>query len=320
MKIFITGAAGFLGTHLSQELTTRGYHVAGCDLVHGSRPECVRADVGEYRQIEAVIKKFQPSIVYHLAAEFGRNNGEDYYEQVWKTNAIGTKNIVRLQEQYGFRLVYFSSSEIYGDYPHKMIESLSEDRSLRQLNDYAISKWVGEQQVLNSADRFGTKTVRVRLFNTYGPGELWTPYRSVVVQFINAALHKRPCKVYLGYKRTSTYVSDMIRTLANISSAFVPGAVYNIAGEQFHDVKEASDLVLKYLQTDDSHIEYQNLDAHNTVNKDPDVSRAQKDLGHECRVGLEQGIAETVEWALRTRLPGEGIQYAAPAARLLKRA
>lgn len=296
-KIFVTGAAGFLGTHLCNELNERAFTVAGCDLVHGGRSDCVRSDVGEYRQIATAIEQFKPTIVYHLAAEFGRNNGEEYYEQVWHTNAIGTKNIVRLQEQHGFRLVFFSSSEIYGDYPRKMLEHLSDECALRQLNDYAISKWVGEQQVMNSADRHGTETVRVRLFNTYGPGEAWTPYRSMVVQFINAALHKRPCKVFLGYKRTSTYVTDMIRTLANITSNFVPGAVYNIAGEQFHDVKTASDLVLRALGVNDDHIEYQSLDAHNTVNKDPDITMAKRDLGHECRVGLEQGIAETVRWA-----------------------
>jgi dTDP-glucose 4,6-dehydratase len=296
-KVFVTGAAGFLGTHLCGELNARGFMVAGCDLVHGSRSDCVRADVGEYRQIATLIDQYQPDIVYHLAAEFGRNNGEDYYEQVWRTNAIGTKHIVRLQEKHGFRLVFFSSSEIYGDYPGKMVEQLSDEVSLRQLNDYAISKMVGEQQVMNSADRHGTETVRVRLFNTYGPGEMWTPYRSVVAHFIHCALHKKPCKVFLGYKRTSTYVTDMIRTLSNITTKFKPGAVYNIAGEQFHDVKTASDLVLRAIGANDDHIEYQSLDAHNTVNKDPDITMAQRDLGHECRVGLEQGIAETVKWA-----------------------
>ena len=63
-------------------------------------------------------------MVYHLAAEFGRWNGEDYYENLWMTNAIGTKNVLRMQEREGFQAVYFSSSEVYGDYSGTMREEV----------------------------------------------------------------------------------------------------------------------------------------------------------------------------------------------------
>lgn len=62
--------------------------------------------------------------VYHLAAEYGRWNGEDYYENLWTTNVIGTKNILRLQEKYRFRQIFFSSCEVYGDYDGIMTEDV----------------------------------------------------------------------------------------------------------------------------------------------------------------------------------------------------
>ncbi len=65
--------------------------------------------------------------VYHCAAEFGRWNGEDFYEQLWRTNAVGTKNIIRLQERLNFRLIHFSSSEVYGDWPELMVETVMDE-------------------------------------------------------------------------------------------------------------------------------------------------------------------------------------------------
>ena len=75
----------------------------------------MRCDVAAYRQLEEMFT-YSPSFdyVYHTAAEFGRWNGEDFYEQLWRTNVIGTKNILRMQEKYRFKLVFFSSSEVYG--------------------------------------------------------------------------------------------------------------------------------------------------------------------------------------------------------------
>jgi dTDP-glucose 4,6-dehydratase len=101
---------------------------------------------------------------------------EDYYEQLWRSNVVGTKNLLRLQERLRFKVVFASTSEVYGDVSEPMSEELMDAKEIRQLNDYAMSKWVNEQQIMNSASMFGTETVRVRLFNTYGPGEYFTPY------------------------------------------------------------------------------------------------------------------------------------------------
>src|SRR5207244_1121596 len=107
------------------------------------------------------------------------------------------------QERCRFRMVMFSSSEIYGDWDGIMAEEVSETHALRQLNDYAITKWVNELQIQNSAAVRGTETVTVRLFNTYGPGEPYSAYRSAICQFVYCALHDLPYTVYLGHHRTS---------------------------------------------------------------------------------------------------------------------
>lgn len=294
--VLVTGGLGAVGAPLAKELRTRGHQVWVCDLAHAQGPNYIRCDVGDYRQVQRVFQKQDFDFVYHLAAEFGRWNGEDYYEQVWQSNAIGMKNLLRLQEERKFRMVFTSSSEVYGDWTEVMAEDVLEKHPIRQMNDYAISKWVNEMQILNSADRFGTETVRVRLFNTYGPGEYYSEYRSVVCQFIYRALHDMPYTVYLDHHRTSSYIDDTVRTMANIMEHFKPGAVYNIAGDEYHDIKMLSDMILGYLGKDDRQVNYVTFEAHNTRDKKADVTAAQRDLDHRPRVPLSVGIPRTVDW------------------------
>ena len=184
-----------------------------------------------------------------------------------------------------------------------MSESVMDQHEVRQLNDYALTKWVGEQQVLNSAAMHGTESVRVRLFNTYGPGELYSPYRSMICVFVYRALNDIPYTVYLDHHRTSTYLTDCARTLANISERFKPGEVYNIGGTEYHDVKTVSDLILKTLGKTDALVTYKEAEPFTTKDKKIDVAKAVKDLGHDCQVSLAEGIPITVDWMRRAHGP-----------------
>ncbi len=296
MRVLVTGGLGAVGAPLARELRRRGHEVWVADRVHSEGPNYLRCDVGIYRQVERLFSDQRFDLVYHLAAEFGRWNGEDFYETLWHSNAIGTKNMLRCQERYGFRMVFTSSSEVYGDWGGLMSEDVLDRHPVRQLNDYAISKWVNEMQIMNSADRFGTETVRVRLFNTYGPGEYYSEYRSVICKFVYHALHDLPYTVYLDHHRSSTFIDDTVRTLANISERFKPGEVYNIAGDEYHDIKTLSDMILNYLGKDDRLVEYVEFEKHNTRDKRADITKAKRDLDHRCTVPLEEGIPRTIEW------------------------
>ena len=296
MKILVTGGLGAVGTPLTAELRQRGNDVWVLDRPHSSGPNYLRCDVGMYRQVERIFDEHQFDLVYHLAAEFGRWNGEDFYETLWHSNAVGVKNMLRMQEKHRFKMMFTSSSEVYGDWDEVMKEDVLTENPIRQLNDYAITKWVNEQQIMNSTDRFDTETVRVRLFNTYGPGEHYSSYRSVICKFIYHALHDMPYTVYLDHHRSSTYITDTANTLANISENFIPGEVYNIAGDEYHDIKTLSDMILDYLGKKDDLVEYVQVEAHNTRDKKSDNSKAKRDLGHQCTVELKDGIPMTIEW------------------------
>jgi len=300
-RILVTGGAGFIGTNLVHELRNRGHEVIALDQGNTEREEYVRADVRNYRQLEKVFDKWDFDCVYHLAAEYGRWNGEDFYENLWQTNAIGTKHMIRLQEQHNFRMVFFSSAEVYGDYEGVMTEEVMEKNLIRdtyQMNDYAITKWAGELMCMNSAKMFGTETVRVRPVNCYGPGEHYTPYRGFIPKFIYHALFDKPYVVYKGHKRIIDYVEDSCRTWANIVDNFIPGEVYNVAGkpEWESGIEDYSDLVLKAVGRDDTIVTYEDAEPFTTNIKTIDCSKAVKDLNHDPKVTPEEGIRRTVEW------------------------
>jgi len=105
-----------------------------------------------------------------------------------------------------------------------------------------------------------------------------------------------PYTVYTKHRRTSSYIDDTVRTLANITENFKPGEVYNIAGSELHDMKRASDIVLNYLGKDDSLVEYRDVQEATTLEKKVDASKAVGDLGHQSTVSLEEGIPRTINW------------------------
>ena len=170
-RILVTGGLGTVGKVLVWTLRKRGHAVVVSGIEHHHESDYVRCDVASHMQLSRVFDSERFDFVYHLAAEFGRWNGEDYYDRLWMSNVVGTKNLLRMQEKHGFRLIHFSSSEVYGDYDGVMTEDVMDKHEVRQLNDYALTKWVNEQQIVNSAAMHGTQSVRVRLFNMYGPGE-----------------------------------------------------------------------------------------------------------------------------------------------------
>lgn len=309
MKILVTGVLGTVGSILSDKLKSKGHTVFGVDLPHhpgetgfaqsmsSELSNYCRCDISEYRQIERVIETFGPfDLVYNCAAEFGRWNGEDYYEQLWKTNAIGLKHIIRLQEKHKFKLVHFSSSEVYGDYEGIMSEDVMDKIEIKQMNDYAITKWANEMQIRNSRIMNGTETVVVRLFNTYGPGEYYHPYRSVNCKFCYHALNNLPITVFTGHYRSSTYIDDAVSAISNISDNFIDGRVYNIGSNEYHSIEDLADIIWDYVGADRSLIKFKESEVLTTKTKTPDISLSVNELDYISSVSLKDGVHKTIDW------------------------
>jgi dTDP-glucose 4,6-dehydratase len=304
-RILVAGGAGFIGTNLTNQLRSRGFQTWRSDIIQSTGPQFVRCDIGSYRQLRQVLRKVNPDFVCHAAAEYGRWNGEEHYENLWSTNAIGTKNMLRVQKEFGFKMVFFGSAEVYGDYGGVMSEDIMDKVPIRQMNDYALSKWVNEQQIYNSAEMHGTESVIVRLFNVYGPHEHYNPFRGVVPVFIYRLLHGLPITVYKGHKRTFEYVGDICRTLTNIVDRFRPGQVYNLGSERQYTIEELADIILEHTEADKSLMTYKEGEPFTTKHKIADSTKAREQLDHEITVPLQEGIRRTVDWFKKAYRVGE---------------
>jgi dTDP-glucose 4,6-dehydratase len=309
VKILVTGGGGTLGKPLTIELRDRGYDVLTLDLMHGMADQ--RCDIRSFRQLEEVVADFMPDYVYHLAAEFGRHNGDEFYEQCWSTNMVGTGNVIRLCNEYAARLIFASSSEIYGELSlakgAKISEDITDETPVFPTNDYAISKWANELQIINAQATSDVEATRLRFFNAYGQGEHFHPYRSVVCLFCHAAMAGEEFTVFKGYNRTFMHIDDFIPTLANASDAHrwstLDGSAINIGGTDYRGVEELAEIVLETTGASKDLVQYMPEDQHNVQDKRPSIDQARHALGHDPQIKLEDGVPAYVEWLKSTSSP-----------------
>ena len=171
-----------------------------------------------------------------------------------------------------------------------------DEYEIKQLNDYAMTKWVNEMQIRNSALQYGTETVVVRLFNTYGPGEYYSPYRSVNCRFLYCALHGLPWTVFRGHSRTSTYLADTVRTVANISEQLPRGRdLQHRRHRSAHD-RGALGGGVESTGADPGLVHHQETEILTTKLKRVDTSKSVRDLDHKNSYSLEDGMRLTADW------------------------
>jgi dTDP-glucose 4,6-dehydratase len=314
LRILITGSEGFVGTALKAELRKRGHEVWGCDLMHSADPQVIRADVAEARQLQPVFVKSHPHVTYHLAAEFGRANGETFYEQLWKSNAIGTHNVIHECDTYNSILAFASSSEAYGDIETNgglLKEEVLETCAPNFHNEYALSKWTNERQIYMAARNRKLRAVVFRFFNAYGPGEHYSPYRSVVCLFIYRMLKGLPITVHKDSFRTHLWIGDLVNTLANLASPRVQTsahkwhepsrtAVFNIGSEEYESVEALYEKLKALIPDSKSEVTFLDAERANVRSKRPDVTRAVTHLYHHNGVQLYEGLKRTIEWMQET--------------------
>ena len=318
MNILITGIKGEIGQRLSAELSSRGNAVFGCDLLQSSEESSYttsvlessysyfQCDIAEYRQLSQMFEHL-PKIqfVFNCAAGCGRWGGEDFYEPMWTTNVIGLKNILEIQKKLGFKLIHFSTSEIYGDYGGVLTEDITEKYAVHPYSDYAITKYANEMQLKNASKLFGSNNVIVRPFNIFGIGERFSPYRSYISKFIYCCIKNKPFTVYPNHKRSITYLDDAVRAIANIGNNFINGEIYNISGDHYQTVLDTANMIIRLSEANPALMKIEDkYELMTVIDKHADNSKAKRDLGYYDSLPLEDALGITIEWA-RTVLSKE---------------
>ena len=307
MKALVTGAAGFIGSHLSEALTESGADVVGVDCftdyyardVKERNLAALRARPGftfvEADLQAAPLRQLLDGVthVFHLAAQAGvrKSWGDDFH--VYTSNNIdATQQLLEAAKGRPLhRFVYASSSSVYGDVA---TIPMREDAYLQPLSPYGVTKLAAEHLCHLYHVNHGVPTVSLRLFTVYGPRQ--RPDMAFH-RFIRAALTDQPITVYGDGAQTRdfTYVSDIVAAGLAAGDRGTPGAVYNIAGGSRVSVNETLDLVSRLTGRPLSvrREAAQKGDMRDTF---ADTSRARAELGFTPRFPLERGLAEECTW------------------------
>lgn len=322
--VVILGGKGFIGSALRRHFLSKGYVVVSTGRRHGDPHErsyneaCMdwhigagdnhyyRLDISDAMQVNRFAKLMSScpnriSCVYNCAAEFGRYNGEDFYDTLWNSNVVGLKNILNYFPWDRIdKFVHFSSSEVYGDTNDRMHEHLLDLKPVTQLNDYAISKRVNELQIKNFIELskpLCDKTFTcVRLFNVYGPGEPYSPYRSALRRWIHCLLNKQRINIYAYHKRSWMYISDAIELLYNIGMrSDVHSPIVNVGTKESYYMQSIAKLLIYDMFKIPNYFDgIKSKERQTTVVKRIDNSIAEFIYFLQCQVNLVEGLIKTI--------------------------
>ncbi len=308
MRVLITGAAGFLGSHLSDRFVAEGHEVIGMDnLITGNmdniahlmgheRFRFVKQDVSNYIYVPGPL-----DAVLHFASPASPNDYLEHPIPTLKVGSLGTHNTLGLAKAKGARYLLASTSEVYGD---------------PQINPQPETYWghvnpIGPRGVYDEAKRFaeamtlayqryhGLETRIVRIFNTYGPRMRLHDGR-VVPNFIYQALTNQPITVYGDGSRTRSfqYYSDLVEGIYRLlnSDEKLPVNIGNPAEMTILQFAEA----VKEISRSDSEIVFIHPKDDRITDdpkvRRPDINKARQVLGWEPKVNLTDGLTETIAY------------------------
>jgi dTDP-glucose 4,6-dehydratase len=308
MRIVITGAAGFIGSHLSEALLDRGHSVVGIDnLLTGDTANVahlagrdfvlIKHDVTNYINVEGPV-----DAVLHWASPA---SPIDYLElpiPTLKVGALGTHKALGLAKAKNARFVIASTSEVYGD----PLEHPQKESYWGNVNP------IGPRGVYDEAKRFaeamttayhryhGVDAKIVRIFNTYGPRMRLRDGRAVPA-FMSQALTGEDVTIFGTGQQTRSfcYVTDLVDGIIRLMNSNVNDPV-NIGNPQEMTIEQIARMIIK-LTGSKSNLVYRPLPEDDPKVRQPDITRARTLLGWEPKVGLEEGLTRTLDY-FRTKV------------------
>ena len=300
--IFVTGALGFIGSYLIPYLSSQGHKVISSDVHVRDYTDYVRADVTSFEDMYKIFRKENINQVIHMAGEVGRMVGEEHPQKMMYVNNIGTLNLIKLCLEYNAKLVYFSTSEVYGRLfdTGKTVkeEDLEKGSVFTTTNIYAMSKLFGEAIVKHYVENYALKAVTIRPFMVYGPGEYPSKYRSALINFVDSALRGEKLTVHKGAKRAWCYISDFINGLYLVMQQPFYGnyEAFNIGSDEYHTMEETAQLVVEECGADSNLIEIvEPPKKFLSLNKMFSIEKI-KALSYVPHISLKEGIHSVAQW------------------------
>lgn len=293
MRILVTGASGFIGGHLCHEMFDAGHDVAPVDISLSRHH-----DLLDPYNVNSVLDKYKPDVVVHLAAKVGRLFGEDDRIRTVMDNVAMTSLVASECGLRGIRVVYASTSEVYGDNGETVCHEDDGPFTLPH-NLYGVTKGVGE----DICEMYAPHDLTIlRLSMPYGPGLPAGRGRAAMINFLYNALHGSEIPVHRGAERSWCYIGDTVRAIRLVIEV-TDGGVFNIGRDDNPELlrttaERACDMVGA------SHGLIVDVDppARQTVVKRLSTQKI-RDLGWSPEISLEEGMERTLAFVRTLDVP-----------------
>ncbi|MBI5613801.1 SDR family oxidoreductase [Candidatus Gottesmanbacteria bacterium] len=304
--VLVTGGAGFIGSHLCDELLAQKYSVICFDsLITGAKSNISKALTNpNFRFIECDVTQELPklpklSYIFHLASPASVIDYQAHPEETALVNSMGTIEMLKLAQEHQARFLFTSTSEIYGDpLEHPQKETYwGNVNTVGVRSCYDESKRFGETMTDLYVGKYGIDGRIVRIFNTYGPRMRKTDGR-VISNLVNQALEGKPLTVYGDGLQTRSFcfVSDLVDGIMKMMvTDGLSGEVVNLGNPEEYTTLDLARKVLS-MTGSSSTIVFYPLPKDDPKMRCPDISKAIQLLGWKPTVTLEEGLGKTIEY------------------------
>ncbi len=284
-KALVIGSRGNIGVPLVRHLKSLGYAVREADIRPGFREGYLVGDINRPMDLLPAFD-WMPEVVFMLAGVVGREVSEQAAALAVTTNLGGLNNVVQLCQRAGSRLVFFSSSEVYGSQDGVMDEATTIPRPN---NRYALSKWLGEQLLDYEVRYHGFQAVILRPFTVYDENEEAGDHRSAMIRFAWNLANRRPIEVHKGSARGWLHISDAVRAI-EAAGRLKESAVINIGNPEIVETTVLAEMIRKELGAPAELVRLTELPPQMTLIKRPKLERQRTLLGLQPSVPLEKGV------------------------------
>ncbi len=303
-RVLVTGASGFIGSHLTRRLVSEGATVhaltSTVSSVYPARLLDIRdaislheASLDDRGAMELVAAEVRPEYVFHLGAYTHVGKSWNRVDECIQVNIQGTVNLLMAVERQGFtRFINTGTSEIYGD----IDVPFREDATVHPVSPYSVSKHAAEEYCRLFADARSLPVVRVRPFNAFGP--MQSPDR-VIPEIISRAVQKQPLKMTQGTQtREFNYVEDLADGFVALATApGIDGELFNLGCGREVSMREVATTILR-LMGDPITPEFGALPERpiEIYRMHADVAKTREQVGWTSKVSLEEGLQRTIDW------------------------
>lgn len=306
MRVLITGAAGFIGSHLCERFLRNGHEVIGLDNFLTGSPDniahlfenpsftFIKYDVTNFVYVEGEL-----DLILHFACPASPVDYLNHPIHTMKVDSLGTLHTLGLAKLKGARYVFASTSEVYGNPTlHPQPETYwGNVNPIGPRSVYDEAKRFSEALTMAYHREHGIDVRIARIFNTYGPRMRMNDGR-VVPNFITQALMGKPLTVYGNGSQTRSfcYIDDLVEGIYRLATyKDLAGEVFNLGNPEEYSVLELAKLVIE-LTGSGSEIVFKERPVDDPDRRKPDITKARRILEWEPRTPVREGLVKTIEW------------------------